>query len=78
MKKGLNKKDFSIEDVHGLEVLRFERESYGRGYGALRKRCDAGRRLCLREPRQVVLRQLSFGMRKSVSEGKAWSAPSPT
>lgn len=71
------KKGFNIEDVHGLEVL----DSRGNPTVEVTVRLESGameRLLCHREPRQDVLRQLSFGMRKSVSEGKAWSAPSPT
>lgn len=71
------KKGFNIEDVHGLEVL----DSRGNPTVEVTVRLESGamgKAICHREPRQDVLRQLSFGMRKSVSEGKAWRAPSPT
>ena len=71
------KKGFNIEDVHGLEVL----DSRGNPTVEDIVRLESGAMgglLCHREPRQDVLRQSSFGMRKSVSEGKAWSVPSPT
>ena len=62
------KKGFNIEDVHGLEVL----DSRGNPTVEVTVRLESG------AMGKDVLRQLSFGMRKSVSEGKAWSAPSPT
>ena len=71
------KKGFNIEDVHGLEVL----DSRGNPTVEVTVRLESGAMGKAIVPSGAStgrLRQLSFGMRKSVSEGKAWSAPSPT
>ena len=71
------KKGFNIEDVHGLEVL----DSRGNPTVEVTVRLESGAM-----GKAIVPSGASTGrfeavelwIRKSVSEGKAWSAPSPT
>ena len=69
------KKGFNIEDVHGLEVL----DSRGNPTVEVTVRLESGAM-----GKAIVPSGASTGrfeaveLRKSVSEGKAWSAPSPT
>jgi len=67
MKKGLNKKDFSIEEVHGLEVL----DSRGNPTVEVTVRLGSGASgKAIVELLQVVLRRWSFEMRKNDLEEK--------
>lgn len=69
MKKGLNKKDFSIEEVHGLEVL----DSRGNPTVEVTVRLGSGasgKAIVHLELLQVVLRRWSFETRKNDLEEK--------
>ena len=68
------KKGFNIEDVHGLEVL----DSRGNPTVEVTVRLESGAMGKAIVPSGASTGRFEAGMRKSVSEGKAWSAPSPT